>query len=275
MTAPNGPRPRPRHGFTLIELLVVIAIIGVLIGLLLPAVQAAREAARRAQCTNNLKQLALAASNYHDVNGVFPAGMFYTAGTSYGASIFVRMLPFMEQSALYNAYNFSTRTLSASNYTAPSTMIATLQCPSDPAAYLSIPATISPGPPPAGVTNPIAYQTFYAANSGPISIFVLNYTTNANGALDSTDPTAVSLIKGFTGMCANFPISSFTDGTTNTMMFSDNGAGYFDSAISQGWVVGQLWNFEARFPPTGPRITATLPTTPKNTRSTNGGSTTR
>jgi prepilin-type N-terminal cleavage/methylation domain-containing protein len=61
-----------RKGFTLIELLVVIAIIAVLISLLLPAVQAAREAARRSQCRNNLKQLALAAHNYHDVNKVLP-----------------------------------------------------------------------------------------------------------------------------------------------------------------------------------------------------------
>src|SRR5579862_6547401 len=61
-----------RRAFTLIELLVVIAIIAVLIALLLPAVQAAREAARRSQCRNNLKQIALAAHNYHDVSNSFP-----------------------------------------------------------------------------------------------------------------------------------------------------------------------------------------------------------
>jgi prepilin-type N-terminal cleavage/methylation domain-containing protein len=71
------PRPR-KSGFTLIELLVVIAIIAVLIALLLPAVQAAREAARRSQCRNNLKQMALAEHNYHDINNQFTPAITYT-----------------------------------------------------------------------------------------------------------------------------------------------------------------------------------------------------
>jgi len=96
-------------GFSLIELLVVISIIGVLVALLLPAVQAAREAARRAQCINNLKQIALAAANYHDQQGAFPP-CGYWRDTGYGIysnafSFLVHLLPHLEQGAIYNACN--------------------------------------------------------------------------------------------------------------------------------------------------------------------------
>jgi prepilin-type N-terminal cleavage/methylation domain-containing protein/prepilin-type processing-associated H-X9-DG protein len=95
-----------RRGFSLIELLVVIAIIAVLIGLLLPAVQAAREAARRMQCANNLKQIALASSNYHDVYGCFPQGVQFTFDFSTSGH-HVALLPYLEQVPLFNAMNFN------------------------------------------------------------------------------------------------------------------------------------------------------------------------
>ena len=101
---------RRSTGFTLVELLVVIAIIGILIALLLPAVQAAREAARRSQCTNNIKQLALAMHNYHDVYKIFPR-------SCYGGNDAVRpwnnwerfgangpILPFVEHKALADQF---------------------------------------------------------------------------------------------------------------------------------------------------------------------------
>src|SRR5262245_2435486 len=113
--------PVARRGFTLVELLVVIAIIGVLVALLLPAVQSAREAARRMGCTSKLRQLALAAHNFHDVNQKFPAGNEYRRGTvspwtnayDYYQTWAITMLPYLEQSALAtnwdqttpNAYN--------------------------------------------------------------------------------------------------------------------------------------------------------------------------
>ena len=126
--------PHRRSAFTLIELLVVIAIIGVLIALLLPAVQSAREAARRAQCTNNLKQLALAANNYESTNGCFPGNSYEAPCSScyQNFSAFVRLLPFTEQQALYNAVNFSLTDYDVPNVTVHGIALSVLSCPSDP-----------------------------------------------------------------------------------------------------------------------------------------------
>ena len=99
----RGIGANARPAFTLVELLVVIAIIGVLVALLLPAVQAAREAARRMQCTNNLKQMGLGVHNFHDTNNGLPPLVRHTGR----ASMFVEIMPFMEQINTYNLLNGS------------------------------------------------------------------------------------------------------------------------------------------------------------------------
>ena len=129
-----------KRAFTLVELLVVIAIIGILIGLLLPAVQAAREAARRMECTNNMKQLGLALHNYADVHNVFPsawrgytpdgkhANVYGDPGWGWGAAI----LPFMEQSPLYQKIDLKKSIADPVNRDAREMFLKAFHCPSEP-----------------------------------------------------------------------------------------------------------------------------------------------
>ena len=116
-------QPKAR-GFTLIEVLVVISIIGVVVGLLLPAVQSARDAARRAGCVNHLKQVGLALHQFESVRGQFPPGSvhgpFPPAGveTTAAHGLWPFLLPYFEQQALFNQYNWSI------NFNAPANQFA-------------------------------------------------------------------------------------------------------------------------------------------------------
>jgi len=121
------------HGFTLVELLVVIAIIGVLVALLLPAVQAAREAARRTQCSNNLKQLALAAHNFHDTHGTLPSSVRPSGLTTLPRIAgHTFLLPYFEQGNVFDKYDQSKNWGDPANRVYVQTKVKTFLCPSTP-----------------------------------------------------------------------------------------------------------------------------------------------
>jgi prepilin-type N-terminal cleavage/methylation domain-containing protein/prepilin-type processing-associated H-X9-DG protein len=222
-----------RGGFTLIELLVVVAVIGILIGLLLPAVQMAREAARRAQCTNNLKQLALAAHSYLDTVGALPQGVTFQADGNYPGttdpsnfwtshSIFVAMLPQLEQQPLFNAINFDVNVFNSPNFTAQAIGISTLWCPSD---Y----RVAEPGMLPNGNGSPIdrglsvGRYTSYAGNSGTWMLYSWQ------------DPQPQLNMNGLFHVQSSVRLAQITDGTSNTIVFSERAHTLLDDESALWW----------------------------------------
>jgi prepilin-type N-terminal cleavage/methylation domain-containing protein/prepilin-type processing-associated H-X9-DG protein len=194
---------RKRYGFTLVELLVVIAIIGILIALLLPAVQAAREAARRAQCTNNLKQMALALHNYHDSYNIFPRyNQVAAIGThaGYAYSVHVKLLLYIEQQPLYEKI----RTTSKNFYENCSPNID----------------TIAKSSPVAGYTCPsdMPYPDFLGNCNYPVSA-----GSNIAWGIDPARQNGVFRFHDETTM------ASITDGTSNTIMVGEHLTGDADS----------------------------------------------
>jgi len=201
--------------FTLIELLVVIAIIAILIALLLPAVQQAREAARRTQCKNNLKQFGLAMHNYHDSIGCFPYGWQQEiAGASHRRDAwFHRVLPYVEQAPLYNAYE-ADKTEYIHNITASATVgyiartpIPMFSCPSD---------GTNPGFGAGGSTT--AFQGNYVVCAGPGT-----GTTIANNIITITNPDVGQSADSGGLFCRStkMTIGSAKDGTSNTLLGSE------------------------------------------------------
>jgi len=281
-----SPRRSARHGFTLIELLVVIAIIAVLIALLLPAVQAAREAARRAQCINNLKQIALAAVNYESGNGSYPMGWNgYAPANSYpgllacqsnnpiGHSSFVYILPYIEGGSAYNAWNLVRVYNSVSNNTASSTKLASYVCPSD-----------TPSAPDPTGDFPCA-QGSYAGCEGDQMQVIWNW---ANTTVP--DPTGQ-----YYSSCNEGPgdgifapswvtkISQVTDGTSNTLFYgemsrfiNEPGGSNFQFNNAAGFWVGPPWSQTNTYWPNDFRVTAigdtvARPNAPADTKGTMAG----
>jgi prepilin-type N-terminal cleavage/methylation domain-containing protein/prepilin-type processing-associated H-X9-DG protein len=229
----QGYAETPRRGFTLIELLVVIAIIAVLIALLLPAVQAAREAARRAQCVNNLKQMALASLNYESSQGSYPMGNRYIDQTCYaqtapgscaksastcwfGHSAFNFLLPFMEGNAEYNAINFSVVANSVKNCTALGSKVSSFLCPSD----LPLPAPF-PTPIP-GINSPYA-QSSYGMSRGTQENLYTNWASTAWPDNSAPNPLHcnAALGNGMFGAEDVVRVAMVTDGTSNTTFFGE------------------------------------------------------
>jgi prepilin-type N-terminal cleavage/methylation domain-containing protein/prepilin-type processing-associated H-X9-DG protein len=183
------PRRTRRHGFTLIELLVVIAIIAILIGLLVPAVQKVRESAARAQCQNNLKQIALACHNFHGTYKKLPQGVNYTYPYYYWSWL-AQILPFVEQSPVFTMADRYART--GNNWwpwgdQGQYPMNDNVTPPPNPALRVSIPIYNCPMDDRSLVVvtqDPLTVAfTSYLGNAGTNGDFVFGYPPNSNGVL--------------------------------------------------------------------------------------------
>jgi prepilin-type N-terminal cleavage/methylation domain-containing protein/prepilin-type processing-associated H-X9-DG protein len=251
---------RASRAFTLIELLVVIAIIAVLISLLLPAVQSAREAARRAQCTNNLKQIALALHNYHDTIGTFPPGGLGDPvwnGTWWNWAAFI--LSHLEQRNIYNSINFSITNITAvSNDVAATTdpnvtvwrsVISTYLCPSDSVGN-GVVDNLQGLNYPLYVTKYTAAVTNYVASTGDMKTGNLTWDKYS---VESPLGTPINwgcggVFRGMFGECSNgksIGIRDCTDGTTNTFLAGENSPN-LNGALA--WVNGDA-TYSSTVPP--------------------------
>ncbi len=256
------------RGFTLVELLVVIAIIGILVGLLLPAVQAAREAARRMQCSNNIKQLALAVHMHHDVYKKFPYGILRNDGRfphpDLGKTgtpnpwdrrypLMFQLLPFIEQQPLYTKYDQFVFNNNRKE-TPPSSPdwvgkfflrepVITMVCPSNPGTLWNEPTN------PAeegryfrghyfGCAGYRSYPRYQPASSGRPSLF--------NPYLIDPEPGIGGAADGLFTRCKAYGFRDCTDGSSNTLLLGERK--YFDQVFDTSPIVddrirdwGWLW----------------------------------
>jgi len=222
------PRRLHRNAFTLIELLVVIAIIAILIGLLLPAVQKVRAAAARMKCSNNLKQIGLAAHNYLSAQGGFPPAR------ANGPAVYIQppdtvapmawtraLLPYLEQDALAKSFNGAYGIHAAENQGVASRQMLAFLCPSTPSQdrYLVVGA----GPP--ELRAAMSDYWIYYTNTGTI--------VKSDGSVGKPF---------FTLAVARTRIEEITDGTSSTIMVAEL------AGRPESWVKGQRVGTESAGP---------------------------
>jgi prepilin-type N-terminal cleavage/methylation domain-containing protein len=207
-----------RGAMTLVELLVVIAIIGVLVALLLPAVQAARESARRNTCTNNLKQIGLAITNYEAATKKFPPGAIWQrwrppAKQKHHGSLLVHLLPYIEQQSLYSAFDFKQISIDkavfpGTNRRVGAEIVPTYVCPSDEYG---------------GIYEELAVHN-YAASNGPTEVYdnpncscMHEWKALAMAPIDNREEFAGP----FTRLGIVTKPSQITDGLSNTIFVGE------------------------------------------------------
>lgn len=243
-----------RRGFTLIELLVVIAIIAILMALLLPAVQKVRAAADRMRCASNMRQLVIAAHNYHNDYNKLPVGGWQQnppAGPApfqfNGYTWCMQLLPYIEADALYRQMNFAQPwTIPATG--AVATVIKVLLCPSDYFEELSFEIRYDPTGSPANANYGMYAATSYVGNGGTWTYYPNDMPARGpDGVLFLVGPRAVP---GSNPPRDPITLTDIFDGTSNTIMFSEryhvdpyfDGNPRRDTALYKwsawGWVAG-------------------------------------
>jgi type II secretory pathway pseudopilin PulG len=253
------------QGWTLVELLVVTSVIAVMAGLLLPAVQTAREAARRAQCSNNLRELGIAAHHYADVHNCLPLGRVPTldprwrgpnppcTASRIDRSILIAMLPYIEQTPLFDSLNQSLSILSPENTSCHTRVIATYCCPSDSGAggpFALPPGSLDPFTPdsPAGPW-PMA-RTSYAGNMGTLPVRALPaFFPNCQ-----TPPLLIAQSDGVFNDLHPIRLAHISDGLAQTVFLGEKATPLFGNGVADRyawWVTGNLGDtlFTTCYPP--------------------------